>query len=165
MYYSHFSTISTVAVNWGLPQLGRWDCGANVLALVANKTGYQNTEVDLTNLYFNRSYPGPVSDALYTPGFWPAPNTVARCASGLGVLPAVKATWGDTTGAYNYTNVYPYDQLSGVNTGGVPVVAVNDRNDTASTNSTTSGSSAAGFVSVPSAMMVAGLVGLVAAFL
>jgi len=162
-FYNHYSTISTVAANWGLPQLGRWDCGANVFQTVANMTGYQNSYVNTTNLFFNSSYPGPVSDALYTPNFWPAPNTLANCASGKGVLPSIKAIWGNTTGTYNYTNVYPYDELSGVNAGGTPVIAVNDRNDTNSTSS--SSSSAAGFASVPSIMSVIGVIGLVAAFL
>src|ERR1700753_2283221 len=29
-FYNHYSTISTVSMNWGLPSLGRWDCEANV---------------------------------------------------------------------------------------------------------------------------------------
>jgi acid phosphatase len=49
-FYNHYSTITSVSVNWGLPSLGRWDCEANVFALVANKTGYTNAEVDITNL-------------------------------------------------------------------------------------------------------------------
>src|ERR1700753_1730883 len=59
-FYNHYSTISTVSANWGLPSLGRWDCGANIFALVANKTGYQNAKVSLTGLVFNSSYPGPL---------------------------------------------------------------------------------------------------------
>jgi acid phosphatase len=171
-----------VASNWGLPQLGRWDCAANVFQTVANKTGYQNSEVELSNLYFNQSYPGPVSEALWTPGWWPAPNTQAKCASGKGVLPAVKAAWGSTTGSYNYTNVYPYDQLSGINAKGSPVIGSNDRGNSSSGSSPSTTSkptttptptssskpvttNAAGLVAVPNGMTVLGLVGLIAAFL
>src|ERR1700753_525152 len=41
-FYNHYSTISSVAVNWGLPSLGRWDCNANGFQIVANKAGYDN---------------------------------------------------------------------------------------------------------------------------
>lgn len=118
-FYNHYSTISSVSVNWGLPSLGRWDCEANVFQVVANKTGYVNANVNITNLYFNSSYPGPVSDNLYVP-VWPAPNTTATCASGMGVLNAVKAAWGNHTATYNYTNVYPYDAAADNNNGGTP---------------------------------------------
>lgn len=132
-FYNHYSTISTVSVNWDLPSLGRWDCDANVLALVANKTGYRNADVKVDGLYFNASYPGPVADKQYTPGWWPAPNTQAKCASGHGVLPAIADTWGkQQAGTYNYTNVYPYDAVAGVATGGTLVTGVNDRDNSTS---------------------------------
>jgi acid phosphatase len=120
-FYNHYSAISSVSVNWGLPSLGRWDCEANVFEIVANKTGYKNAAVNTTNLYFNQSYPGPLSDTLYTPN-WPVPNTQAKCASGQGVLPAVVSTWGKLNATYNYTNVYPLDSSSGINVGGSPVI-------------------------------------------
>lgn len=119
-FYNHYSTLSTVSLNWGLPSLGRWDCEANVLALVANKTGFKNADVDVTNLYFNHSYPGPLSDSAYL-ARWPAPDTKAKCAAGLGVLSAVTSTWENTTATYNYTNVYPYDEASGNGVGGTLV--------------------------------------------
>jgi acid phosphatase len=119
-FYNHYSALSSVSVNWGLPSLGRWDCEANVFALVANKTGYENAKVDTSNVFFNSSYPGPLSDALYIP-HWPTPNTTAKCAAGLGVLDAVKKTYGSAAQTYNYTNVYPYDAASSNNNGGTPV--------------------------------------------
>ena len=118
-FYNHYSTLSTVSVNWGLPSLGRWDCEANVFGIVANKTGYTNAKVDITNLYFNQSYPGPLSDTAYI-ARWPAPNTTAKCAAGLGVLGSVQKTWANTSATYNYTNVYPYDSVSGNGAGGTP---------------------------------------------
>jgi acid phosphatase len=103
--------ISTVSLNWGLPSLGRWDCNANVLSLVANKTSYTNQNVDVSNLYFNSSYPGPLSDDAYIP-IYPIPDTNAKCAAG-SILASVVSTWGQSNGTYNYTNVYPYDAASG----------------------------------------------------
>jgi acid phosphatase len=104
--------LSTVELNWGLPSLGRWDCNANVLALVANKTGYSNQKVDTTSLFFNASYPGPLSDAEYIP-VWPVP-TNGKCAAG-SILSSVVSTWGTAGGSRNYTNVYPYDAASNNN--------------------------------------------------
>ncbi len=121
-FYNHYSMLSTVEVNWGLPTLGRWDCGANVLEVVANKTGYVNSAVNTTNLYFNSSYPGAVSDAKFFP-VWPVPDTLSQCASGKGVLDSISKAWGKSNGTYNYTNVYNYDAASGNNVGGSPVQA------------------------------------------
>jgi acid phosphatase len=101
-FYNHYSTISTVSANWGLPSLGRWDCNANVFALVANKTGYANANVNVTNLYYNQSYPGPLSDTAYKAS-WPVPDINATCANGKGVLPAVKKAWAGLNSTYNYT--------------------------------------------------------------
>ncbi|KAL8418718.1 hypothetical protein RB594_002070 [Gaeumannomyces avenae] len=127
MFYNHYSSISTVSANWGLPSLGRWDCGANILSLVANKTSYQNVMPgggdtgaagrSLESLFFNASYPGPASDKLYTPGWWPVPDTKSTCAAGNGVLPAVVKAWSALPGpAYNYSDAFPYDDRSGSNT-------------------------------------------------
>jgi acid phosphatase len=148
-FYTHYSMISTVSANWDLPSLGRWDCGANILALVANKTGYHNAAVPhLDRLAFNASYPGPVSDAAFTPGWWPAPNTQARCSSGNGVLQAVADTWGSNqAGTYDYTNVYPYDAVSGIATG---ADLVTDANDAGSSGGSGTGSSGTGTSSSPS---------------
>jgi acid phosphatase len=103
-FYNHYSMLSTVSVNWGLPSLGRWDCDANVLETVANVTGYQNQAVNMTGLYFNSSYPGPLSDEHYNP-LWSAPDTSARCASGMGVLESVVSVRGESNGTLKDTNV------------------------------------------------------------
>lgn len=116
-FYNHYSMLSTVELNWGLPSLGRWDCNANVLALVANKTGYSNQKVDITSLFFNSSYPGPLSDAEYIP-VWPVP-TNGKCAAG-SILSSVVSTWGTAGGSRNYTNVYPYDAASNNNVASSP---------------------------------------------
>jgi acid phosphatase len=174
-FYNHYSTLSTVSLNWGLPSLGRWDCEANVLALLANMTGYKNADVDVANLYFNHSYPGPLSDTAYLPR-WPAPDTKAKCAAGLGVLPGVQNAWLNTSPTYNYTNVYPYDTVSGNSVDGTPVTGGQAADSSASGGtasspsgsatgsapaSTSSKASGAGVVSAASGA-VFGLAGLVA---
>jgi acid phosphatase len=136
-FYNHYSAISTVSMNWGLPSLGRWDCNANVFELVANKTGYVNSKVDTSSLFFNSTYPGPLSDNKFVP-VWPAPNTNATCASGKGVLSSVVNTWGKEKETYNYTNVYPYDTQSGLNTHGSAT-----KENSTSTNTSTSSSASA----------------------
>lgn len=167
-FYNHYSMISTVSVNWGLPSLGRWDCEANVLQTVANKTGYKNAVVDLTGLYFNSSYPGPVSDALYSP-LWPIPDTSAKCASGKGVLSSIVSTWGQSNGTYNYTNVYPYDAAAnnnvGVAVGGTPTSTSSASGTTTSSSSTASSSKSAGLRLDGAGSAIVGLLTGLAAFL
>lgn len=143
-FYNHYSMLSTVEVNWDLPSLGRWDCGANVLEVVANKTNYDNYVVDTSNLFFNTSYPGPLSDAEYIP-VWPIPDTNAKCASGQGVLGSIVSTWGKSDGTYNYSNVYPYDNASGNDVGGS--ASLETPTPTNSASGTPTGSSTAGAAS------------------
>jgi acid phosphatase len=163
-FYTHYSTIASVSANWGLPSLGRWDAGANVFEVVANKTGYKNAIVNTTNIFLNQSYPGPLSDNLYIP-VWPVPDTSAKGAAGKGVLSSIVSTWGNNSGTYNYTNAYPYDLGAGINAGGTPVSGgVNGSNSGTSIGSapaTTSskGSAATLAVSGPLAA-VAGLLAL-----
>ncbi|KAI0087692.1 phosphoesterase family-domain-containing protein [Irpex rosettiformis] len=78
-FYTHFSTLSTVQSNWGLPSLGRQDANAtvsNVFSLVANVTGYTNNNLTgssnasidafpLTNL--TGVYAGPLNAQKYVP--------------------------------------------------------------------------------------------------
>jgi len=58
--YTHYSSIASVEANWGLPSLGRWDCGANLFKLVADKVNYTNWDVDANSLWLNQSLPGPL---------------------------------------------------------------------------------------------------------
>ncbi|KAI9375714.1 phosphoesterase family-domain-containing protein [Aspergillus egyptiacus] len=116
-FYTHHSIIASVSANWGLPSLGRWDCGANILEIVANKTGYVNFDVDTTNLRLNQTYPGPLSNgdmSEYLPE-WPNPLTDAECSAGHGILDIVKRSYAGTTPTYNYTSPFPYDTKSGYN--------------------------------------------------
>ncbi|KAL4922713.1 phosphoesterase family-domain-containing protein [Aspergillus aurantiobrunneus] len=116
-FYTHYSVIATVSANWGLPSLGRWDCGANILEIVANRTGYANFDVDTTNLRLNETYPGPLSNgdmSEYSPD-WPNPLTDGDCSAGHGILDTVKSTYAGTRPTYNYTSPFPYDSKSGYN--------------------------------------------------
>ena len=165
-FYNHYSMISTVSVNWGLPSLGRWDCEANVLATVANVTSYKNAVVDVTGLYFNSSYPGTLSDSLYTP-IWPIPDTTAKCASGKGVLSSIVSTWGQSNGTMNYTNVYPYDLAAQNNVGaGLSGTPTSKPSSSASGTSTSSNSPSSSSKSAALKLDVSGsaVVGLLVGF-
>ncbi|KAA8650134.1 hypothetical protein EYZ11_008775 [Aspergillus tanneri] len=118
-FYTHYSIIASLSANWGLPSLGRWDCGANLLSFLADKVNYTNWEVDTTHLYLNETYPGPMSTgdySLYTPQ-WPVPLTQGACSAGHGILELVKQTWKGLTATYNYTSPVPYDSASENNVG------------------------------------------------
>ncbi|KAJ6104098.1 hypothetical protein N7523_010418 [Penicillium sp. IBT 18751x] len=120
-FYTHYSVIASLSANWGLPSLGRWDCGANILSLVAEKTGFVNWEVDLTAVpnLLNETYPGPLSANDYSDyePFWPIPATEEQCNAGHGVVDIVKETYDRRMPSYNYISPVPYDIRSGYNTG------------------------------------------------
>jgi acid phosphatase len=147
-FYSHYSAIASVSANWGLPSLGRWDCGANIFQLVANKTGYVNYDVNTTNLYMNESFPGPLSTnsySVFTPN-WAIPVTNQSCSAGNGVLKQVVDTYGNMTPTFNYSTPFPYDGRNaslGVGVtyskaGTVYVSGVNSTNTTSGTSTTSS---------------------------
>lgn len=174
--YTHYSSLATVEANWGLPSLGRWDCGANIFQIVANKTGYTNYDVDNTNLYINSTFDGPFSDddySNYTAG-WAVPLTGNEtCSAGYGILDAVKTTWAGLTPTYNYTSPFPFDTRVNKDVGipfsrngttwvsGVNNTDLTSTNTSSSTNSSTSSSASsstsAGAASVAGAPGVAAL--------
>ncbi|KAE9380393.1 phosphoesterase-domain-containing protein [Stipitochalara longipes BDJ] len=164
-FYNHYSLLSTVELNWGLPSLGRWDCNANVLALVANATGYTNAKVDTTNLYFNASYPGPFSDAKYVP-IYPVPATNAKCAAG-SILGSVVSTWGQSAGTFDYTNVYPLENSTLTGSGTTKPSSTGSASSTSSTSSPSSSSkpSAANINMGVSWIVLLGLAGIVSALI
>ncbi|KAI2788023.1 Acid phosphatase [Penicillium oxalicum] len=148
-FYTHYSTIASISANWGLPSLGRWDCGANIFAIVANQTGYINYDVDLTHLYLNHTYPGPLTTGMLKQYFggssdlkitaesawtWPVPNIDAKCSAGNGVLDSVRKTYHGMKATYNYTFPYPWDGVSGYN---VNVTATRKSSNTTSTGNNT----------------------------
>jgi acid phosphatase len=104
-FYDHYSEISTVQANWGLHTLGRWDVGANVFKVVADKTGDTlrswGGSVPLKNMFFNSSYPGKFNSKNSSVP-WPVPNTNAVYA-GRSVLDSIKTTWGAVVKDSAYT--------------------------------------------------------------
>lgn len=115
-FYTHYSIIASLSANWGLPSLGRWDCGANLLNIVAEKTGYVNWEVDTSNAYINQTYPGPLSTDNYS-SKWPVPDTKGKCSAGHGIAEVVKKTYHGLQPTYDYTSPVPYNAASGNNVG------------------------------------------------
>ncbi|KAJ5084637.1 hypothetical protein NUU61_009216 [Penicillium alfredii] len=152
-FYTHYSSIASISANWGLPSLGRWDCGANIFEIVANKTGYVNYDVDTTNLRLNHTYPGPLSSGEYSKfsPIWANPTTDAKCSAGHGVLDIVKKTFGKTTPTYNYTTPYPWDAKNDYN---VKVTATRKSNSTSDSSETPAHN--AGATVVPSFAVISG---------
>lgn len=145
-FYTHYSSIASVSANWGLPSLGRWDCGANIFEIVANKTGYVNYEVDKTHLTLNQTYPGPMSIGDKSTGNtstftaeWPIPITDSneKCSAGHGILDVVKKTYGHLNATYD-TKPYPWNAKTHYND---KVTAKRSNETTAKTNSTVGDSS------------------------
>lgn len=100
--YSHYSILSTVENNWSLPNLGRYDVGANVFAFVAEISGYKNhASDDIAAVNNSLSYPGFLNwnPSDYRP--IPPPNLKLVGAGGQGVVDIVKTEWklaaGDET--------------------------------------------------------------------
>jgi hypothetical protein len=95
-FYTHYSCISTVQANWGLYNLGRGDVNpqySNVFQLVANKTGWTNTQVAPSDIpYFNFTKSGYFDAA--SPGPIPAVITNVTGPGGRGVLPSLKGVNG-----------------------------------------------------------------------
>ncbi|OJJ42414.1 hypothetical protein ASPZODRAFT_76923 [Penicilliopsis zonata CBS 506.65] len=118
-FYTHYSVIASLSANFGLPSLGRWDCGANLLSLVAEQTGYVNYEVDTTTLFSNETYPGPLSANEYSTysDVWPVPLTAGECSAGNGIVDVVKKTYKGREATYNYTAPFPYNAKTGNNVG------------------------------------------------
>lgn len=106
-YYNHYSEIATVEANWDLNTLGRWDVGANVFSLVANKTGDTVREWDVETYgdirYYNQSYDGVFNDAPSYP-VYPSPNLDIESPSGRKVAPAIKAKWAGSANPDYYTS-------------------------------------------------------------
>ncbi|KAJ5738517.1 phosphoesterase-domain-containing protein [Penicillium malachiteum] len=116
--YTHFSILSSIQANWGLPSLGRWDCGANLFQLVADKVNYTNWDVNANMLWINESLPGPLERwgySKYRPN-WPIPTTNDTCSGGHGILKYVVDMYKDQAPTYNYTSPFPYDTPYGLDT-------------------------------------------------
>ncbi|KAH7021286.1 phosphoesterase family-domain-containing protein [Microdochium trichocladiopsis] len=109
-FYTHFSILSTVQNNWELSNLGRYDVGANVFRVVAEKTGYKNMDPPNAERVNNSvSYPGFLNMNHTTKlTTLPAPNLNLVGAGGKGILQSIKETWGNGAGAGGQIKT-PYD--------------------------------------------------------
>ncbi|KUI58906.1 putative acid phosphatase [Cytospora mali] len=98
-YYTHYSILATMEHNWQLPNLGRYDVGANVFKnAVASIAGYQNPgdPDNLAGVDNSLSYPGFLNS---NPGKWrpvPPPNLKLIGAGGLPVSDVVSKQWKST---------------------------------------------------------------------
>ncbi|TDZ25422.1 putative acid phosphatase [Colletotrichum orbiculare MAFF 240422] len=103
-FYTHYSILSTIEYNWELPNLGRYDVGANVFqfvkdlgrkVLVANKDPPNIVSVDNSQSYF-----GPLSKDKSKFRPYPPPNLGLNGSSGLPILEQIRLKWvfhgGDT---------------------------------------------------------------------
>lgn len=96
-YYNHYSEIATVEANWGLDTLGRFDVGANVYKMVAEKTNDLVRAWDGNNtfssMFFNTSYAG-LFNSKVTAVPIPRPNLNAVSPrNGRKVSSVVKKYW------------------------------------------------------------------------
>lgn len=105
-FYTHYSMLSTLEANWQLPNLGRYDVGANVFRFVADASGYtQNKDPENAATVDNSiSYRGALHDDPSMRLAVPAPNLKLVGAGGLPVLDAIRTAW---SGAVKWET--PYD--------------------------------------------------------
>lgn len=94
-FYMHYSILASVEHNWDLPNLGRYDVGANVWKFMADATNYENNgDPDtLAGINSSLSYPGALNTdpAKYLP--IPPPNMKLVGAGGKGILQTVYNKW------------------------------------------------------------------------
>lgn len=112
--YTHYSILSTLENNWELPNLGRYDVGANVFDLVASKTGYTNHPPEnLAALNNSLSYDGFLQADSANQLPIPPPNLQLVGAGGQGVAPSILEKWASA--AEEQT---PYDGSGNIYDGG-----------------------------------------------
>ncbi|CAK7211576.1 hypothetical protein SBRCBS47491_001171 [Sporothrix bragantina] len=113
-FYNHYSEIATVEANWGLPTLGRWDVGANVYQMVADKTGDSLRTYNADNMakhYYNLSYDGVFNSAPHFP-VYPKPNLCLE-HNGRQVSKGVRETWsGNKNPSYYHDTIEVNDGLN-----------------------------------------------------
>ncbi|KAI1820939.1 phosphoesterase family-domain-containing protein [Xylaria intraflava] len=94
-FYTHYSILSTMQNNWKLPNLGRFDVGANVFQFIADVTGYVNKDPpNVASVNNSVSFPGPLNrnHPIKLPAF-PPPNLKLVGAGGKPVSELVAKAW------------------------------------------------------------------------
>lgn len=101
-FYTHYSILSTLEFNWDLPNLGRYDVGANVFQNVLDAAHpapiWKNRyPANLALLDNSVSYPGALNSlpSNYRP--IPIPNLSLYGPSGKPVLDSVRRMWSSQT--------------------------------------------------------------------
>ncbi|KAL2155486.1 hypothetical protein VTH82DRAFT_228 [Thermothelomyces myriococcoides] len=91
-FYTHYSMLSTLELNWNLHHLGRYDVGANVFKFVADQLKYTGNKEpkNAATVDNSVSYPGLLNNETSAQLPLPFPNTKLVGASGLGILPAIE---------------------------------------------------------------------------
>jgi hypothetical protein len=93
-FYTHYSVLATIENNWGLPNLGRYDVGANVFQFVADVTGYSNKDPPNAATVDNSvSYSGAFNNETSMQVAIPPPNLKLVGAGGLGVHDHIRMEW------------------------------------------------------------------------
>jgi acid phosphatase len=107
-FYTHYSILSTIEYNWELPNLGRYDVGANIFQFVqdlGSKVIVPNKDPpNMPTVDNSISYPGHLNN---NPDMWkpiPAPNLGLKGASGLPILDKIRLQW-----VTHYGENTPYD--------------------------------------------------------
>lgn len=104
-FYSHYSVLATLENNWGLPNLGRYDVGANVFQIVANATGYENKDnISTAHSHLNQSYPGYLN-SVHNESI-PTPNVNLVGAGGQGILGSIASIWMQGIGCNSFSTPY-----------------------------------------------------------
>ncbi|KAI0884523.1 putative acid phosphatase Pho610 [Annulohypoxylon maeteangense] len=126
-FYTHFSILATAENNWDLPNLGRFDVGANVFKLVADVTGYDNKDPsNIATVNNSVSYPGAFNRNHTTRlTAIPPPNLQLVGAGGQPVLNLVREHWKASANTDT-----PYDGSGSVYDGDhAPIYNPQARND------------------------------------
>ncbi|KAM0815311.1 putative Acid phosphatase [Seiridium cardinale] len=93
-FYTHYSVLATVENNWDLPNLGRYDVGANVFKFVADTTGYVNKDPENAASVDNSiSYAGILNNETTPETELPRPNLKLTGAGGQPILESIRKAW------------------------------------------------------------------------
>ena len=163
-FYTHYSILSTLQSNWRLPNLGRYDVGANVFSLVAQQTGLVNhPPSNLASINNSLSYGGYLNSDPKKNMSIPAPNLLLNGAGGK-VYEKIMRTWENmdkVPSPYDGSGVV-YDGGNGVEDANAPVYKVPVANNL--TTTTPSVPSATTGVSLGNRVENSGLLVLFVAF-